>query len=330
MSSVGIVANPASGRDIRRLVAHGSVFSNNEKVSIVRRILLGLDAVGVEQVLFMPDTFRIGPRALSGLSLRLQAEELPIPVTDQGSDSEAAAAEMVARGVRCIVTLGGDGTNRAVAKGCGDTPLLAVSTGTNNVFPTMMEGTVAGLAAGAVARGIVSVQDAAKRTKRLEIAVAGRPADVALVDVAVAADAFVGARAIWDASRLRHLVLARAGLHYIGLSSIGGALYPDGLAEGEGLYVELGAGGRSVLAPIAPGLVLPVGIREHKVLHEGETIDLELANCTLAVDGEREIEIGRPRRVSIGLSQHGPLVIDAPTALALAARTGMFVHQPAD
>jgi predicted polyphosphate/ATP-dependent NAD kinase len=36
MTSVGIIANPASGRDIRRLVAHGSVFDNNEKVNIVR------------------------------------------------------------------------------------------------------------------------------------------------------------------------------------------------------------------------------------------------------------------------------------------------------
>ena len=34
MSSVGIIANPASGKDIRRLVAHGTVFDNDEKVNI--------------------------------------------------------------------------------------------------------------------------------------------------------------------------------------------------------------------------------------------------------------------------------------------------------
>ena len=44
MTCVGIIANPASGKDIRRLVAHGSVFNNNEKVNIVRRVILGLDA----------------------------------------------------------------------------------------------------------------------------------------------------------------------------------------------------------------------------------------------------------------------------------------------
>lgn len=46
-SLVGIIANPASGRDIRRLVAHGTVIDNNEKTAIVRRILIGLEAVGI-------------------------------------------------------------------------------------------------------------------------------------------------------------------------------------------------------------------------------------------------------------------------------------------
>jgi predicted polyphosphate/ATP-dependent NAD kinase len=55
MATVGIIANPASGKDIRRLVAHGSVFDNQEKVNIVRRVLLGLQATGVEEIIFMPD-----------------------------------------------------------------------------------------------------------------------------------------------------------------------------------------------------------------------------------------------------------------------------------
>lgn len=44
---------------------------------------------------------------------------------------------MAERGARCIVTLGGDGTNRAVAKESGAIPLVPISTGTNNVFPFM-------------------------------------------------------------------------------------------------------------------------------------------------------------------------------------------------
>ena len=53
---------------------------------------------------------------------------------------------MVERDVAAIVVLGGDGTHRVVAAHCGDIPLLALSTGTNNAFPELREATVAGLA----------------------------------------------------------------------------------------------------------------------------------------------------------------------------------------
>ena len=65
--TVGIIANPASGRDIRRLVAHGSVFDNAEKVNIVRRILLALNKLDIDKVYIMPDSFGIGHEALNGL-----------------------------------------------------------------------------------------------------------------------------------------------------------------------------------------------------------------------------------------------------------------------
>ena len=44
--AVGIVANPASGRDIRRLVAGASVFGNADKAGMVFRLLAGLGACG--------------------------------------------------------------------------------------------------------------------------------------------------------------------------------------------------------------------------------------------------------------------------------------------
>ena len=49
MKSIGIIANPASGKDIRRLVAYGSVFDNFEKTNIVKRILKALDALQVDE-----------------------------------------------------------------------------------------------------------------------------------------------------------------------------------------------------------------------------------------------------------------------------------------
>lgn len=47
---------------------------------------------------------------------------------------------MAETGIGCVVTLGGDGTNRAAAKGSRSVPLVPVSTGTNNVFPVLVEG----------------------------------------------------------------------------------------------------------------------------------------------------------------------------------------------
>ena len=67
MGSVGIIANPAAGKDIRRLVAHASTFDNLEKVNIARRVLLGLAAADVDEVLRMPDAIGILTRALQHL-----------------------------------------------------------------------------------------------------------------------------------------------------------------------------------------------------------------------------------------------------------------------
>ena len=58
-----------------------------------------------------------------------------MPVFHEENDSSRAAKAMREAGVGCIVTLGGDGTNRVVAKECGDIPIMPISTGTNNVFP---------------------------------------------------------------------------------------------------------------------------------------------------------------------------------------------------
>ena len=337
--SVGIIANPASGRDIRRLVAHGAVFNNDEKVNIVRRVLLGLEAAGVERVFFMPDSFSIGPKALDGLQTELDVSILPMFKTFSQIDSTQAAVLMSKEGVNCIVTLGGDGTNRAVAKGCGDVPLMPISTGTNNVFPTMLEGTIAGMAAGLVTCGLAD--KAVRRTPRLDIFCdqpnendrtedsgnAETPDDIALVDVAVYDDRFVGSRAIWDASKIKELVLTRVEPGSIGLSSIGAHAPDRGDFPEYGLYLRLGSGGKSILAPIAPGLLSEVNLAESHPLGPGETVTVQHQQpCVLALDGEREIELRQGATARLQFNPNGPRVIDARKAIDIAARAGVFVR----
>ena len=50
MSVVGIIANPSAGKDIRRLVAHGRVVSNQEKSNILRRVFAGIASTNTKKI----------------------------------------------------------------------------------------------------------------------------------------------------------------------------------------------------------------------------------------------------------------------------------------
>ena len=322
MASVGIIANPAAGKDIRRIVAQGRFVPNNEKINILKRVLAGLDAVGVESVLFMPDSGMLGRGALDGSNFKLETEFIDIPVFHAEEDSTRAAAHMRDRGVGCVITLGGDGTNRAVAKDLAEVPILPISTGTNNVFPSMIEGTVAGMAAGLVSQGVVDVRVAATRSNKLELKLNGDVKDIALVDLAVSYERFVGARAIWDMSTLHEVFLCRAEPSSIGLSAIGAQLKPISLGDGGGVQIEFGDGDGSVLAPVAPGMVLPVKIKSWRALNAGDSAIVTLRPSTIALDGERTLSLKPSDSASVTLSPDGPLVVDVHKTLRAAAELG--------
>ena len=323
MSYVGIIANPAAGKDIRRIVAQGRFVPNHEKVNILKRVLSGLDAVGVERVAFMPDTGNLGSGALAGMELALTAEFVKMHVFHEQNDTYRAATAMREAGVGCIITLGGDGTNRAVARECGDVPIVPISTGTNNVFPTMLEGTIAGLAAGVVARGIADPDEATTRHTRLEVYVDGEFKDIALVDLAVSRERYVGARAIWDMTTLSELFLTRAEPTSIGLSAIGAQLKRIAPDEDAGLHIKLGDGGATTRAPVAPGLVQDIAVSEWNVIDsESDAVEVALRPATIALDGERAFSLPPKAGVEVRLSLDGPRVVDPDRALEIAARTG--------
>jgi predicted polyphosphate/ATP-dependent NAD kinase len=327
MSHVGIIANPASGKDIRRLVAHASVFDNNEKINILQRVLLALDAVGVERVTIMPDYYGLGERALDGITLpSLRAELLDMPMTSTEQDSTEAAVRMRELQVGSIIVLGGDGTNRVAAKGCGQVPMVPISTGTNNVFPTMVEGTVAGMAAGLVALGVVGVDDVTFRAKRLEVYFDQELVDMALVDIVTSSDLFIGTRAIWNPSHIREVVLAQAEPGRIGLSAVGSCLQAVGARNSHGMYLAVGPGGIPVLAPLGPGLVTRIAVQEHRLLELGDVVQLHSEAGTIALDGERQIETYSQQTISVRLTGNGPRVVDIGRCMQEATRRGVFLQ----
>lgn len=323
---VGIIANPASGKDIRRLVAHGSVFDNNEKVNIIQRVLLGLDALGIEHVLGMPDISGLIRLAGDRVKVSLAIELLDIPLKNSAVDSSRAAEMMAEAGVGCIVTLGGDGTNRAVAKGCGYVPLVPISTGTNNAFPVMVEGTLAGLAAAVVAQRVPRVrEDSIRLARRLDVYRDGELVDFALVDVVAYAERFVASGAIWNPQKIRTVVLAHSRPGTIGASAIGGYL-PQAAANGDGgMWLELGDAGQSVLVPLAPGLVTELTVQSWRGLAIGDKGSITVGPAVLALDGEREIPIKSNEAIEIRLSQNGPHVVNITTALRTATQAGVFL-----
>jgi predicted polyphosphate/ATP-dependent NAD kinase len=324
--TVGIIANPVSGKDIRRLIALGSTFDNNEKANIVRRVLLGLEAMGVERVLYMPDTYAIVARAIEPLRLRLSVNALPMPVLGEASDTLEAARRLADLGVGCIVTLGGDGTNRMVAKGCGETPLVPISTGTNNVFPQMIEGTIAGIAAGLVATGQAGTS-AIVQKPRLDIFIGSDWHDLALIDVVASPLAFVGARAIWDTRHVSEVVLSRVSCADIGMCGLGGLLFPGELGNNRGVHIVVGQGDRHVLAPIAPGLMRDIPIAGARLLAPDESVHLHPDAKTLALDGEREIElVGPSTPIEVRFNPAGPRVVSIETAIRTGAARGAFVR----
>ena len=345
MALVGIIANPAASKDIRRLVAQGRVVPDWEKVNIVRRALLGLQSIGIDRVLAMPDSSHLVRRAADDPHLSVEVELLQMSALYNEGDTVRAAAAMAERGVGCVITLGGDGTNRAVARGTCDIPMVAISTGTNNVFPVMVEGTTAGMAAGLVASGTVPLEQASVRSKTLAVIVDGEDRDIALVDVALSKERFVATRAIWDMNTIYEVFLTRAEPSSIGLSSIGARLEAVSLADAGGLHYRIAAvegggdddsesedglpGGRVdgqvyVRAPIAPGSVPVVGIESWQRLADGQRVAIERRHSTVALDGERSFSVNPDNLLEIEVRRDGPPVVSVEATLRHAAASGVF------
>ena len=322
MGILGIVANPVSGKDVRRLVARASVFDNQEKRAIVSRALTGALAARARQVAYLDDAHGIVAGALQehdGLkAFALDASRAATPL-----DTISAARAL--RDIDCAVTLtlGGDGTNRAFALGWPDAPLIPLSTGTNNVFPQLLEGTIAGAAAGLIASGRVAIERVARQRKLIRVDIEGERGDLALIDAVLSRERFVGARALLAPELLDTALLAVAEPAAVGVTAIGGLLKMVGREDDTGLLLKIGAGGRTVNAPIAPGHYRAVEIAEWRTVELGEPVQIQ-GPGVLAFDGERDRTLQAGQQARMVVERAGPRVVDVRRTLRLAAENGLF------
>jgi hypothetical protein len=113
----------------------------------------------------------------------------------------------------------------------------------------------------------------------------------------------------------------------IGLSSVAGLLQPVSRDAEYGVRIDfapLETAAIVVNAPLAPGLVVPVGVAGVHKVHPGQQQILRRSRGVIALDGEREIEFRPDQQVSIRLDLQGPYTIDIDRVMAVAAREGLL------
>ena len=323
--TIGIVANPASGKDVRRLAARASIFDNREKSAIIDRALIGAYEAGATQFAYVDDSRNIAGSAALKLAKNCTVTKLQNPQTNTSIDTTWGAEALKELGCIATLILGGDGTCRAFAKGWRHSILLPLSTGTNNVFPEFGEATIAGAALGILARGQINLDDVVIPVKIIDIHIEDEPSDIALIDAVVTKDRFVGSRALLDANNLEQILLTRAEPDGVGMTSIGGLMHPVKETDDFGLHLIIGSNTKTkVHAPIAPGMFSSVSVESSERIEFESKIEFE-GPCVLAFDGERERVIKPGQKVSMHVSRTGPKKIDIEKTMTLAACRQLFI-----
>lgn len=322
--TVGVIANPAAGKDIRRLVAHASPTSDAAKIGVVRRAIAGAIDAGATRILVAPDKHNLSTRAIGDLDTSsARIEVIDEPTIGHPSDTISMSTHMRHEGVDALIVLGGDGTHRDVAKGWLDAPIVGISTGTNNVFPRSIDATLAGVAAGLIASGVVGLPEVSYRAKVAHVVFHdGAADDLALVDLALMFGSFTGSRAVWDPSQLQSVIACIAEPASVGLSTIAGLLSPVDRRTPRGVHVILGGPNR-VRVPIAPGSFTDVPYWSANEIELDEPVTLR-GPGVLSFDGERDRVLGVDASVTVRIRADGPRVIDVEATLNAAVAAKHF------
>ena len=337
MGKIAIVINPNSGKDIRRLTTHAKVFSSTEKINTLRRILAVIASFSDQakhKIFINPDRDAIGKRALDGLSDEMDKSRVEIPacrITDSQEDTIVFVRDMVkVEKVDVVIVMGGDGTCRAAAKEIGSVPLIALSTGTNNVYPKMYEGTIAGMAAVALASGIAGREECSDVGKRIEICVyRGKETliqeDIALIDAVVSPKQYTGARALLDERDVLAALVTQAHPASVGFSALAGCVQIVRPEDEHGLFLRLDWSKKDYRAAFSIGVITHFGIAEKKTVKVGEKFSFNAQQPgTIALDGEREIPFHKDDRIEFLITRRGPCKADVFRIMELALERGFF------
>lgn len=302
---VGLVANPVSSKDIRRLTMLARVVDIEEKANLVARFLVGIGSGSGVEVLGVDDQSGLLRRAIAVAgSAGPPIDFLPIEVEGSEADTRRAAAYLAERQAAALVTVGGDGTVRAAAEGWPRAPLVPLAAGTNNAFALTDDPSVVGLA---TASAVTGSSDVFVPTTAVEVeTIEGRA--LAVIDAVVVRNRWVGAGAIWNTSELVEGLVTTSRRTAVGIASVSAAYGP--LAPDHVRHLYFG-GKRTVRAVFGPGLVLDVPVSGHVDLPIGAEVSLGEEAGMVALDGERRL----PARSGVVRVVEGPRVLDLESAL---------------
>ncbi len=318
---VGVIANPVSGKDVRRIVSDAFTFNNFEKLNIIKRIVRTALSFGKMEFIFMPEEFGFGNRIKEEFGDSISI----LPFKPEGENDTVKSARMMEQfDVCCIIVLGGDGTNRLVAKGLTTTPVIPISTGTNNAYPKFCEGTAVGLAlAGILKMGTIE-KNFLLRQKKLELLENNTLKDIALVDIAVIRGDFVGSKAVVEPNKIKELFVSFAEPGVIGLSAIFAYHTPIKRHSEFWGYSKIGKDGFSIKTPIMPGKVDTVKVENIKILNKNDKIPISFQPAIAALDGERVVYLNK-NRFFVRMNPNGPYILDIQKILKEIPSKKLFV-----
>jgi hypothetical protein len=308
VKAIALAVNPRAGTDIRRFSTFAASGSYAEKVQTALRLITAASAMGAGEFILMPDYSGIANEInLQLLRHGIKSLIHDMRVNETANDTAQFTADMHSLGCGCIISLGGDGTARAIAKESKKMPLLPVSTGTNNVYPYMIEGTAGGIAAAGIASGEYPEDEVCIKDKQIEVSINGVFRDIALVDAVVSSNPLTGAKALQNKDELLHIISTRCHPATIGFSAITGSRCIVTDRDDFGVSLPLKRGGLYI-APISSGVLTEVQSGDpHKVL-PGEALAITAdINGTIALDGERELTFVKGDELSFKITRGGPL-----------------------
>ncbi|MEM0489169.1 MAG: NAD(+)/NADH kinase [Candidatus Bathyarchaeia archaeon] len=315
VGSVGIVVNPVSGTDIRRLSSYANFVDNNQKAYILLKAIKVLEGLGVSKVILAPDFYGIINKTLDALGkISVDIDIIDMKPVGGPEDTLVSVDYMVRHNAACIIILGGDGTVRIASKVSNQTPLIPISTGTNNVIPYFIDGSVAGFAAGVIALNKKSSIYYTVKIKKLDVFINGEFRDHALVDVALTEYIFRGSKAVIDVEKVGEAIVSIAKPTSIGLSSIGAMIEPIRMGSDKAIYFSLNRDsfGLKLRALIGPGILKSVIVNRVKIYKAGDIVVFNRTKktYTIALDGEREIEVDPSDEIKAYINPDGPIIVD--------------------